>query len=54
VPPKLVPIIGQTEINRSLETSSGSCPREWCKSDVIVELSGEVDRLIVRQPQRAA
>jgi class 3 adenylate cyclase len=31
-----------------------SCPREWCKSDVIVELSGEVGRLIVRLPRRAA
>jgi len=33
---------------------SRSCPFEWCKSDGIVVISGEVGRLIVRHPQRAA
>jgi hypothetical protein len=40
--------------NQKLEDSPGSCPEEWCKSDGVVVLSGEVGRVLVKQPQRAA
>jgi predicted nucleic acid-binding protein len=36
------------------DSPAGSCPREWCKSDVIIYLSGAVGRVIVRRARRTA